>query len=358
MNRKFPTAWFFVIGILLGLAIIPATLYFKAQSILGEISVAEQPLSKQFFQTKIAPIPEAAIEEPPPGTKVDAPSPEAAPAEPEPFIEPVRESDRLNVLLLGIRGVDDPYGGVLTDSIMVVSFKPSNGHLALISIPRDLYVPIPFSGAQRKINEAYQIGRRFGHERDGLELAKRTVEYVTGLQIEYVVRADLTAFEKAVSALGGVDVTLSKPFVEDLQWRGQGVFSLPAGRITLNAEQANFYVRSRYTTSDFDRARRQQQVLVGLKDKALSLGVLANPSKISELLSILGDHVRTDMAVATMKGLIPTAQTMDFGHLTTKVFDNSPGGRLYSTLINRQYVLLPKGGSFAGMRDDSRSILK
>lgn len=356
------TLWFFGIGILVGLLAIPAVLYFKAQSVLGEISVAEQTITPNIF-TPRPPVNEPPIIPPPveeavpPDAKIDQPQPEvSAPA--ETYVEPAPEGDRLNFLLLGIRGVADPYGGTLTDSIMVVSYRLSNGRLALISLPRDLFITLPFRNVRSKINYAYALGRKLGNERDGLELAKHAVQYVTGLKIDYVVRADFEAFQKAVDTLGGVEITLAKPFVENLQWRGEGGFALPAGQQTLTGKQALYYVRSRYSTSDFDRARRQQQILLALKDKVTSLGVITNPGKISDLLSIVGDHVRTDMAVETMKRLIPLTQNADFTSVQTKVFDNSPGGRLYSTFINRQYVLLPRGGTFAGLREDAHNILK
>lgn len=362
--KKFPTAWFFVIGFSLAVLAIPVSLYLKTQSVLGVISIAKDPLNERLFLPQVslesgakdADIPAGFREEPPPGAVVDE-----APAEAryfsDPYKVPAHDPDRLNVLLLGIRGVDDPYGGTLTDTIMIASYRYSTKKMALISIPRDLYLTIPFQNVRAKINYAYALGRRLGSERDALELARHTVQYVSGLNIDYVARADFTAFEQAIDALGGVKITLEKAFEENLQWQGSGGFKLPAGTQVLDGQTALYFVRSRYSTSDFDRARRQQQVIIALKDRAFDLNVVTNPAKIFDLLSIAGDHVRTDMPTEKMKQLLPLAQGADFGSIKTLVFDNRAGGRLYSTLINKQYVLLPKVGTFVDLRSDAQSIL-
>ena len=362
--KRFPTIWFFAIGLLVALAAIPVSLFFKAQSVLWEISVADESVSSRLFLPKVdlgtltpeAVLPENFREDPPPGTKVDEPVVKTPALPSDSYQVPAKEADRLDVLLLGIRGVDDPYGGTLTDSIILASYQRSTGKSGLISIPRDLYITIPFQGVRSKINYAYALGRKLGGERDALELAKHAVQYVTGVQIDYVARADFTAFEQAVDALGGLEITLDKQFSETLQWQGEGGFSLPAGRQTINGQQALYFVRSRYSTSDFDRARRQQQVLVAFKDRALGLNILTNPGRLSELLTIAGDHVRTDMDFETMKGLLPIAQNANFNEVKNLVFDNRPGGWLYSTVINKQYVLLPKSGTFKEMRTDAQQI--
>jgi len=108
-----------------------------------------------------------------------------------------------------------------------------------------------------------------------------------------------------VDALGGVTIYLDKPFVEDKQWwcdeNGENCrpfivncrpFIVKAGKQTLDGETALLYIRSRFSSSDFDRIRRQQQVLLAIKDKVLSLGVLANPVKINELFNIIADHIK------------------------------------------------------------------
>jgi LCP family protein required for cell wall assembly len=280
---------------------------------------------------------------------------------------PEKDPDRINILLLGMRGLEDPgEGKLLSDAIIIASIKKSTGQVALISIPRDLYVRIWCFKGKKKINFAYLHG--------GLDCAKKTVSYLTGLYIDYAVSVNFKALQEAVDALGGITIYLEEPFEEDLQWAKEGwqedehwfikeidgeekwVFYLPAGVNHLDGQTALYYVRSRYSTNDFDRMRRQQQVLLALKEKALSLGVLANPIKIYNLLDILGKNIRTDMGLADIGNLINLASYLDAQHIKRKIFDTSPEGLLYHTFINGEYILLPVGDNFEQIQQACKNI--
>ena len=256
------------------------------------------------------------------------------------------EDGRINVLLIGMRGQNIPGGSLLADTIMVISVKPEENKVAMISIPRDLYVEIPGKNYYRKINEANPIGEEQG-KGEGLELMSETVSQVTGLPIHYAVSANFDALRDTVDKLGGITVHLDKPFYEGEQFvEGNecgGEFSLPAGDIQLSGDKALCYSRARFATSDFDRARRQQEVLMAIKDKALSLGTLSDYSKLTGLMNIMGDNIRTNMKPWEMQKIFEVMQGIKDPEIKHKVFDTSKEGLLNSD-NNGSYILIPSAG--------------
>lgn len=271
---------------------------------------------------------------------------------------PKPTSHQLNILLLGQRGEGEPFGGLLTDTLMLVSFNKKTGRLALISIPRDLYVPMPDSDKRDKLNAVYA----WGYEKKGVALGMHYIEdmisRISGLYVDNAVVINFKAFKELINALGGIDIYLKQDFVEDKQWwcdaQGQHCrkFFLPKGKNHLDGETALFYVRSRFSSSDFDRARRQQQVLLAVKNKIFSLGFLANPFNITRLLDLLGNNVRTDMTKSEIKKVVSYVRNgqVDFSHLKTFVFDSSPEGLLYARYLNGRYILLPRSGDFRAIK--------
>ena len=280
---------------------------------------------------------------------------------------PEKDPDRINILLLGMRGLEDEGDGkLLSDTIILASIKKSTDEIALISLPRDLYVKIWCTLENRKINFAYAQG--------GLDCAKKTVSIVTSLYINYAVSVDFKGIEEGVDALGGITIELEKPFEESFQWSNEGweendnwfikeiegeekwVFHVATGTNELDGQTTLYYVRSRYSTNDFDRMRRQNQVLMAIKEKALSLGVLTNPIKIFNLLDVLGKSVKTDMGLDNMNSLISLAKDIDEDYIKKIFFDTSPEGLLYDTFINEEYVLLPVGDNFDKIQEACKNI--
>lgn len=264
--------------------------------------------------------------------------------------------DRLNILLLGYRGVDDPNGGLLTDTMMVVSLKPKTNEVALISVPRDLYVKMPNSSDKAKINEAYAYGMKNGNWQNALSYSKQSIEDVTGLDIHYVASIDFEAFKEIIDTLGGITVTLDEPFSEQNQFM-EGSIYVPAGTSTLSGDRALLFARARFSSSDFDRAKRQQKVLMGIKEKALSLGILSNPVKIVSILDSLGNHVRTDAELWEIKELAELFRNVSASNIKQKVFDTSEKGLLYqSHSSGGAYILLPEGGTYDKIHEACRDI--
>ena len=265
-----------------------------------------------------------------------------------------KNNDRTNFLILGVRGEgDSEHGGLLTDTIIVVSVDSKKKQAALISLPRDIYLRIPSTQKKEKINAAYLIGEEKLPGGGGLELSKRAVEYVAGLFIDHVISVDFEAFKEIMDEFGGVDIYLEKEFSENKQWGTN--FYIPAGQQHLDGETALYYTRSRFSSNDFDRARRQQQVLMAIKDKATQLGFLTNPFKINSMLEILKNRVKTDITIFDIIKYSRLMQEIEDNDIKYKVF-STEDGTLIQTYIDGAYVLLPASGNFGEIREISKNI--
>jgi len=200
----------------------------------------------------------------------------------------------VNVLVLG--SDDAPFRtGLRTDTIMVVSLNPTTGIATLLSIPRDYYVYIPGWGMDR-INTAWAHGRE-----DSVAL---TVEYNFGLKIHYWVRVNLPAFSSIVDTLGGIDVDVTKSLSDRCAYVN---WYYKPGRYHMDGLAALCYVRMRYASSDFDRLRRQQEVIQAVFQKVLSLDGL---SRIPQLYSDFSSLMKTNMTLDAVLPLAPLAAAL------------------------------------------------
>ncbi|MEA1926326.1 MAG: LCP family protein [Patescibacteria group bacterium] len=271
----------------------------------------------------------------------------------------MKEDDgRINVILLGMRGQNVPGGGLLADTVMIVSFIPDENKMALISIPRDLYVEVPGTKTMSKINSVYAFGEENG-KRQGLSQMKKIVGEISGLDIHYAVALNFIGFKQLVDVVGGIEITLKAPFHETTQFvKGNecgGQFFLPKGVNDLNGEKALCYVRARENTSDFDRAKRQQVVLQALKAKLLSIGTFADFGKVNNILNTVGDNVRTDMSASEMKKFYDEYSSIQNPQMYQRVFENSEEGLLMvpqNAPKEAGYILIPREGynNYAGMQ--------
>ena len=285
------------------------------------------------------------------------------PEAPDPNPMPQPEPNRLDVLLLGIRGENEEAieeeGGLLTDTIMLVNIDKLTKKTAIISIPRDLYIEMNAQAANNKkikikgkINEVYERGLANG---GGVALAKQIVSRITGVYVDNAIVADFNAFKEIVDNIGGIDVNLKKPFEEKSQWGY--VFSLPAGVNHLDGDNALYYVRSRYSTSDFDRARRQQEVISIIKNKALTLGFLSNPVKVTSLLADLKGNIRTDFQIWDIKDLLALSNSFGSKNII-KNYVITTENLVYETKTEKgEYILLPKEADYLGIKKLFEGIL-
>jgi len=202
---------------------------------------------------------------------------------------------QINIVLLGSDERAE-VGGVRTDTILLLTINPKQQTASLISFPRDLYVFIPGWDSDR-INVAIQHG--------SFEGVKNTFEYNFGVRPDHYVLINFNAFVEVIDSLGGIDVQVPVPLADNRDYVGW--FSLPAGLVHMDGSTALWYVRSRMTTSDFDRTRRQQEVIQATLEKLISMNGIA---RAPELYSIYKDTVTTDMTFTNMAPLILLAAKM------------------------------------------------
>jgi polyisoprenyl-teichoic acid--peptidoglycan teichoic acid transferase len=180
-----------------------------------------------------------------------------------------------------------------------------HGGVSMVSIPRDLWVPIPGHGEGR-INTAYRVGeleRRGG----GPSLAERTVESALGLHVDRYALVDMAGVRDVVDQLGGIEVDNPTILVDDqfpTDDYGVTTITIPAGRQHLNGELALAYARTRHPDSDFGRMGRQQQVIAAILAKLRGpSGVLRAPA----VLGVIQKATRSDMTTADYVTLGPSA---------------------------------------------------
>lgn len=271
--------------------------------------------------------------------------------------------DRINILLLGIGG-EGHDGPLLTDTIMVASIKPSTRQVALLSIPRDLAVEIPRYGV-RKINSANAFGKDLNYPGGGEQLASDIVSKTLDIPIHYYARIDFAGFKEVVDALGGINIKVERGFTDSEYPTanfGYQTVGFASGAQHMSGETALTFVRSRHGTngegSDFARSRRQQLVLEGLRDKALSLGTIINPVKIGNVLGSLGNHTRTNLEVWEMLRLGRLASGVSKDDIITNVLDSSvPNGFLKNvTGIDGAFLLMPKDGTFKAVQTFAKNL--
>jgi len=272
---------------------------------------------------------------------------------------------RINILLVGMGGTGHP-GGDLTDTIIVASIDPKNKDMAMLSLPRDLLAEIPGNG-QTRLNAAYHYGEEMkrigrtldGKEVDGPELSKITIGEITDLPIHYYIAMDFEGFVRLVDKLGGLDIYVDKkiydPYYPSGDFRYE-YFELAKGQHHMDGGLALKYARSRKTTSDFDRARRQQKVISAMKEKAISLDILTNPKKILDIAKILGDHTRTDIQPWEIERMISIVKEIDTSKVITKVIDTGPKGPLMGKTINGMAMLVPRAGDYSEIAEIAHSI--
>ena len=218
--------------------------------------------------------------------------------------------DTVTFLLLG----SDTRGGASfrTDTILIVILRPKDGNVSIISVPRDLWVNIPMVGEQR-INVAYQYGDIYDYPGGGAGILKDTILYNLGVQIDHVAMVDFNGFRKIVDTIGGVDIPVYCPYTD---WRmidpsldpeleeSWQQYTVQPGIVHMDGDLALWYARSRKMSNDFDRGRRQQEVLRALFQQSIKANLL---TRIPQLYVDLSSSYTTDLGVADLLTLAPLA---------------------------------------------------
>jgi LCP family protein required for cell wall assembly len=253
-----------------------------------------------------------------------------------------------NILLLGVAGKTKE-GGHLSDSIMLASIDPERPSISMLSFPRDLFVSSKVGN--RKINEIYAAAQyKYGEEK-GIEITKKALEDFAGIEIQYAAVVDFDIFQDGIDLLGGVDIFVPKdiidPFYPDGEY-GFETFVVRKGLQHFDGETALKYARSRKTTSDYDRAKRQQDLALAIRTKIEANGWADNLSKLREFYDVFRRRVNTDLGLIEMSALAKLGMGIDYGDIVSAVLNDDPGqngGLLYAPareFYNGQFVLLPK----------------
>jgi LCP family protein required for cell wall assembly len=270
-------------------------------------------------QVNLNPLPQAGI----------VPIPTVAEGETLPTAIPTSEiladSERVNILVMGIdRRPGEPFIS-RTDTMMLVSVDTQDKEASILSIPRDLYVVIPGFGRDR-INTAFVYGSAGNNPAGGAELAKQTVEYNLGVPVQHYVMVDFNAVTQGIDLLGGIDLTVPyeiyDPTFPDMNY-GYDPFYIGAGYQHLDGETALKYARTRHTDNDFNRARRQQQVLLATRDKVLSLGAFSLIDRAPELLQQFGQTYRTDLSLGDVIELARVGASIPDENIRNEVLDQN-----------------------------------
>ena len=206
--------------------------------------------------------------------------------------------ETVNFLLIG--SDRRPGGSFRTDTMVIAILRPNDGQVSLISIPRDLWVSIPGWENQR-INTAYQHGISVDYPGGGPGLLEDTILYNLGIRIDHTAMVEFDGFRQIVDTLGGVDVPVACSYTD---WRlidpsydpenenNWALYTAGPGLIHMDGDLALWYARSRQKSNDFDRGRRQQEVLRALFTQALQTGTL---KRIPDLYNDLKNTVETDL---------------------------------------------------------------
>ena len=286
---------------------------------------------------------------------------------------------KTNILILGVdrRSAGNSVQTYLTDSIMVVSLDAANNKVAMISIPRDLWV----EKYKTKINSVYTLSGR------DMKEVRAAVERVIGIPIHYHAIIGFDVFQQSIDAIGGVEINVPNAF-EDFAYPIEGMENampessryeylvFKEGLQTMNGETALKYARSRHSINpieagDFARARRQQTVLVAVKNKVISSETLLNPNKMLSLYDSFKDNVQTDMDAADFllffkeyknikfdqnsiaKIVLSNEHTGDLGAGTLV----APDAQTRQQLYNGTYVLVPTSGTYEEIQAIVREVL-
>lgn len=260
----------------------------------------------------------------------------------------IAAGERVNVLLLGIDKREGEVGPFRTDTMILATLDPKTKTAGMLSIPRDLYVPIPLPGVgEDRINTANYFGDLYKYPGGGPALAKKAVEYNIGIPVHFYVLIDFNGFRKIVDTLGGIDVDVPTP-IDDNEYptENYGIKSIhiPAGHLHMNGELALEYARSRHTTSDFDRSRRQMQVILAIRDKALKIDAI---SKLPQLILQFKDTVQTDLTPQELLALAPIASQVRADNIKSRSIDQTMTREI--VLNNGADVLWPERSKIAAV---------
>lgn len=267
---------------------------------------------------------------------------------------------RINILLTGIGGSNHD-GGQLADTIMLMSLDPVSKKVGVVSVPRDLTVPIEGYG-YRKINSVNALAEGANPGSGGLAFAQ-SFSQVFNQPIDYYVRVDFSGFSKFVDDIGGIDVKVERQ-LDDYAYPILGQEDNPnyyaryehlrvkQGLQHMDGSLALKFARSRHGIngegSDFARARRQQLVIDAVKEKLKGTNLLLNPTLITKAITNYQENVSTNLQVWEIAKFWGLFKDTSKEQMVNKVLDDSADNLLKSSRgLDGAYILIPKAGDFS-----------
>lgn len=238
---------------------------------------------------------------------------------------------RINIAFFGLRGGDfrDEGCPVCTDTIILLTIDPISKTAGILSIPRDLWVDIPGFGHSR-INTAWTLGEAAKLPGGGPGLAMETVSQLIGVPVHYYVQVDFGTFVSFINLIGGIDVYVEQRMVLDPTGSGQDHFVLKPGDIRhLTGKRALAYARCRSESQgcsdgDVGRARRQQQVILAIRDKVFD--PMAFPNLLAQAPALFAEFssgVRTNLSLEDSMKLAVLARDIPLENIKQGVIDNN-----------------------------------
>ena len=177
-----------------------------------------------------------------------------------------------------------------------------------------------------------------------------SVQQLTGQEVHYSIMIDFNAVVDLINILGGIEIynpeTIYDPFYPGPNFTFQ-TFTLPPGYQSLDGSTALKFIRTRKTSSDFARSKRQQQVLIAMKEKATSIDLFSTPSKIIDIITAVEKNLQTDLSKPQILSLAQKFKDINYRKFTNLVLttiSNSEGSFIYSPPLsdyNSAYVLVP-----------------
>lgn len=284
------------------------------------------------------------------------------------------DQGRVNFLIMGDGGATHE-GPNLTDSLMFVSLNPKTKETLMVSLPRDIWD----ESLKGKINSAYAVGEY--QEGNGVELARIAVEKIVGQPIHYTAVIDFNAFKEIIDAVGGVDVYVDRSFEDDkyplensaydaatISGKIYETLIFKKGLMHMDGTTALKFSRSRYSTdplegSDFARSKRQQKIMVALKNKLLKFNNLSDFNKLEKIYQAVNHNIDTDIVSADFPGLARLALSFDDKKVKSLSLDEGTAEKP-GFLINPPpdnygaWVLVPRSGSWREFQDYIKNEIK
>jgi len=264
--------------------------------------------------------------------------------------------ERVNILLLGIDERAQETGPWRTDTMMLATVDPISKTAGLLSIPRDLWVAIPGFEIESKINTAHFIGDARKYPGGGPALAMATVQYNLGIPIQYYTRLNFSGFEQLIDQIGGVDICVEQT-IDDPEYPDSGYgfepLRIEAGCQHMDGRWALKFARTRHSNlGDFDRARRQQQVILAVRDKIVSGDMLpALVTQAGPLLDTLQESVQTNLSLEQLIQLAKLTTQIDPKDIRQAVIDENMTVGYMTPTDPPQAVLVPRRDKIRDLRE-------